>query len=204
MCFLRMQKYIVRKLSQDMKSRLIVIGVSAGAVDALKVVLNDVNDIETTSMVIVTHKKGSIDKLMDIYRKISTLKIKEAEDKETICERGHIYFAPPGYHLSVEEDYSFSLAIEEKVNFVRPSIDVLFKSAAEVYRERLTGIILTGANNDGAMGIKRVEELGGECIIQKPEEAFIDIMPKSAISEVHSPIIISLSEINELIKRGAY
>ncbi len=185
-----------------MKSRLMVIGVSAGGVDALKIILNDVKDVETTSIVIVTHIKDSIDKLMEIYRKLTTLKIKEAEDNETICECGYIYFAPPGYHLSVEDDYSFSLAIEEKVNFVRPSIDILFKSAAEAYRERLTGIILTGANCDGAMGLKRVEELGGECIIQNPEEAFMALMPNSAISEVHSPKIMSLLKINEFIKQG--
>jgi len=181
-----------------------VIGASAGTVDALKIILDDVNDHETTSIVIVTHIKDSVEGLMEIYRKITTMKIKEAEDNETICECGHIYFAPSGYHLSVEEDHSFSLVIEEKVNFVIPSIDVLFKSAAEVYREKLTGIILTGANNDGAMGMKRIEELGGECIIQNPEEALVDLMPQSAISKVHSPKILSLSKINEFIKRGVY
>jgi len=187
-----------------MKNRLTVIGISAGTVDALKIILSDINDDETTSIVIVTHIRDSVDGLMEIYRNITSLKIKEAEDNETICERGHIYFAPPEYHLSIEEDYSFSLVIEEKVNYVRPSIDVLFKSAAEVYRERLTGIILTGANNDGAMGMKRIEELGGECIIQDPEEAFVDLMPQAAISEVHSPKILTLSKINEFIKRGEY
>ncbi len=179
-----------------------VIGVSAGGVDALKTVLNDINDKETTSIVIVTHIRDSIDQLMGVYRKLTTLKIKEAEDNETICECGYIYFAPPGYHLSVEDDYSFSLAIEEKVNFVRPSIDILLKSAAETYREGLTGIILTGANRDGAMGMKRVEELGGECIVQNPEEAFMAMMPQSAISELHSPKIMSLLKINEFIRQG--
>ncbi len=185
-----------------MKNRLTVIGVSAGGVDALKTVLKGVSNDETASIVIVTHIGDSVAELIKIYRKITTLKIKEAEENEMISECGYVYFAPTGYHLSVEDDYSFSLSMEEKVNYVRPSIDVLFKSAAEAYREKLTGIILTGANNDGALGLKRIEELGGICIIQDPEEALFDMMPKCAIDEVHSSKILSLIEINKLIKQG--
>lgn len=187
-----------------MENKLIIIGVSAGGVDALKVVLSAVYGGETTSIIIVTHIKDSVDRLMEIYRKITTMILKEAEDGEIISNTGYIYFASPGYHLSIEEDYTFSLAIEEKVNFVRPSIDVLLKSAAEVYKESLTGIILTGANSDGALGLKRVEELGGKCIIQKPEEAFIDTMPRAAILEVKTAKIMSLLTINQYIKRGVH
>lgn len=185
-----------------MKQKLTVIGTSAGGVEALKTVLNDIGKDIQTSIVVVTHISGPIDQLMEIYRRNSGLKIKEAEDREVIEEQGVVYFAPPGYHLSIEEDYTFSLAIEEKVNYARPAIDVLFISAAEVYKERLTGIILTGANADGAAGLKRVETLGGTCIIQAPEEAFMDMMPLSAMEKVENAMVMTLTEINDYIRGG--
>ncbi len=196
------QKYTARKLSRIMERRLTVIGVSAGAVDALKVVLANVNDARTTSIIIVAHIRDSIDGFMNIFGKVSSMRIKEAEGGEMIVEQGYIYFAPPEYHLAIENDYSFSLALEEKVNFVRPSADILFESAAETYREGLTGIILTGTNYDGANGMKRIEELGGACIVQCPEEARFDTMPKAAISKLKFPKIATLAEINDLIRGG--
>jgi len=185
-----------------MKRKLIVIGTSAGGVEALKTVLKDLDANEMTSIIIVTHMSTSVEKLVDIYRRLTGLKIKEAEDREKINDKGHIYFAPFGYHLSIEDNYTFSLAIEEKVNYVRPSIDVLLMAAAEVYKEGLTGIILTGANSDGAAGLKRIEALGGKCIVQSPEEALVDMMPLSAVKEVENPLVMTLHEINDYIKRG--
>jgi len=185
-----------------MKRKLMVIGTSAGGVEALKVVLNGIKRTEMTSIIVVIHIETTIEPLMEIYHRITGLNIKEAENRESIKDKDWVYFAPPGYHLSIEEDYSFSLAIEEKVNFARPSIDLLFMTAAEVYKEALTGIILTGANKDGAAGLKRVEELGGKCIVQSPEEAFMDMMPLSAIQEVENPLVMTLDEINDYIKKG--
>lgn len=185
-----------------MQHRLIVLGVSAGAVDALKKVLNDHNNTASTSIIVVTHIEKSVENLMGLYRNITDFKIKEAESGESIIETGMIYFAPAQYHLSIEDDFTFSLSIEQKINFSRPSIDVLFNSAAEVYREGLTGIILTGANCDGAAGLKRVHELGGTCIVQDPEDAYIDVMPQCASENINSVLVKSLDEINKFLKKG--
>jgi two-component system chemotaxis response regulator CheB len=179
--------------------KAIVIGMSAGETDALKTILKDIDSNDEIPFIIVTHIRSNIDGLMQIYRDLTGVEIKEAEDGESI-EEGHIYFSPPGYHLSIEDDYTFSLAIEEKVNYARPSIDVLFNSAAEVYKKDLIGIILTGANNDGAAGLKRVEELGGRCIVQNPQSAYMSSMPESAINSVDCPAIMELNEINEYLK----
>lgn len=183
-----------------MINKLIVIGVSAGGVDALRIILDSIDGNTASSMVIVTHIKESADKLMALYVNKTSMIIKEAEDGEKIKALGYIYFAPPRYHLSIEADKSFSLSQEEKVNFVRPSIDILFMSAAEVYKEKLMAIILTGANNDGAMGLKTVEAFGGQCIVQDPDEALFDKMPSSALEIVKNAKRMSLAGINKLLK----
>jgi len=101
--------------------------------------------------------------------------------------------------LLIENDKTFSLTIDEYVNFARPSIDVLFESAAEAYKDRLIGVVLTGSNNDGAKGIKRIKELGGMVIIQDPETAESSIMPASAIATVQPDYILSLEKILQLL-----
>jgi len=109
------------------------------------------------------------------------LKVKFADEKELILP-GRVYIAPPNYHLMIEEDRTFSLSIDEPVNFARPSIDVLFETAAEVYGQGLIGVILTGANDDGSFGLKRIKDHGGLCIVQHPDTAEVEAMPRSAIA----------------------
>jgi two-component system chemotaxis response regulator CheB len=128
----------------------------------------------------------------------SKLYLKEADEKE-IIEPGKVYIAPPNYHLMIERNKTFSLTIDERVNYSRPSIDVLFESAADVYKNKLIGVILTGSNNDGTEGIKRIKESGGLAIIQNPETAESAYMPKSAIAAIKPDYILSLQDITDLL-----
>jgi len=183
-----------------MKYKAIVIGTSAGGVEALKIVLKDIKSTIELPIIIVIHIKERTDGFSKVYEGLNKLIIKEAEDKEEI-KNGIIYFAPSNYHLSIEDDYTFSLSLEEKVNYSRPSIDILFESAAEVYTENLLGIILTGANSDGALGLEKIEKLGGQCIVQDPEEAYFDIMPLSALKCISTCKLMNLDSINRYIKK---
>ena len=126
--------------------------------------------------------------------------VKEAEDKEPIMP-GTIYFAPPDYHLLVEVDKRLSLSSEEPVLFSRPSIDVLFETAAEAYGPELIGIILTGANSDGATGLAAIYEAGGTTLVQNPELAYTAAMPASAIKACPEAQVMNLDEISKFIQK---
>lgn len=178
--------------------RLIVIGSSAGGVDALKKILPAIPRKSPCAVVVVQHiGLHFYSTLAQIYKDLCQSPVKEAEDKEPI-EAGCIYFAPAGYHLSVESDRSFSLSIEPPVNFVRPAVDVLLESAAYVYGKQLLGVILTGANQDGAAGLRVAENCGAFTVVQKLEEAEYATMPRAAAQEVKSPWLMSLNEIADL------
>lgn len=183
-----------------MRDKAIVIGTSAGGVEALKIVLKDLEPTIKLPIIIVIHIRERTDGFSNIYQNLNKLTIKEAEDKEKIKD-GVIYFAPSNYHLSIEEDYTFSLSLEEKVNYSRPSIDILFETAAEVYTNSLLGIILTGANSDGALGMERIEKLGGRCIVQDPKEAYFDTMPLSTFKYISKYKVMNLNSINGYIKK---
>jgi len=182
-----------------MNYEAIVIGVSSGGMNAMKVMFSLLPKDFNTPIIIVQHIGAHSDnqwiKLLNIK---SNLCIKEADEKEKI-EKGKVYIAPPNYHLLIEKDKTFSLTIDERVNYSRPSIDVLFESAAEAYQNNLIGIILTGSNSDGTNGIKRVQECGGLTIIQDPETAESAYMPKSAIAAIKPDYISSLEGITELL-----
>lgn len=126
------------------------------------------------------------------------LHVKEADEKETI-EKGKVYIAPANYHLLVERDLTLSLSVEPKVNFARPSIDVLFESAAEAYQEKLIGIILSGSNNDGTHGVKKIKNMGGLVIIQDPDTAESPYMPASAIAAIAPDYIFPIEKIIPLL-----
>ena len=121
-----------------------------------------------------------------------------AEDKQ-IIEPGTIYFAPANYHLLVERQKSFALSVEAKVNYSRPSIDVLFETAAEAYCRQLVGVVLTGANADGAAGLARVKELGGLTVVQSPDTAEVATMPLAAIKSTQVDHALQLSEIGSFL-----
>ncbi len=145
--------------------------------------------------IIVQHiSPDSENYLIQILNDLNRLNVKEADEKE-VPRRGMAYLAPPNYHLLVEPDRSFTLTVDERVNYARPSIDVLFETAAEAYRDALIGIVLTGANNDGSKGLKKIKEFGGVTIVQDPENAEVDSMPKAAIRTAKVDHILTLEGI---------
>ncbi|MCP4220628.1 MAG: chemotaxis protein CheB [bacterium] len=183
--------------------RLVVIGASAGGLHALHRVLSALPDAYSLPVIIVQHLSPDSDGYMVQYLNMNCLiSVKEVEEKEEILP-GVVYIAPPNYHVLVEEDETLSLSVEDRVNFARPSIDVLFETAAEAYGARLVGIILTGANNDGSLGLKAVKENGGLTMVQDPKDATNDAMPLAAIECTKADHILSLEKIgNLLVKLG--
>ena len=181
------------------KYRAVVIGVSAGGMATLSELFPKIPSNFPIPIFVVQHiHKSQSEYLITYYNGLSNLTIKEAKDKEKAVP-GNIYFAPPDYHMLLEEDETFSISIDEKVNYSRPSIDVLFESAADVYKNALVGIILTGANNDGTEGIRIIKQNGGYTIAQEPEEAEFLVMPKSAIDTGKIDKVLTLSEISDFI-----
>jgi two-component system chemotaxis response regulator CheB len=173
----------------------IVIGASAGAVEALSVVLPALPAGYGHPIIVVVHvppdKKTF---LIDVFRRKCRMTVQEAEDKEKI-RGGVIYFAPSDYHLLVEKDHFLSLSGDEPVRFSRPSIDVLFESAADAYGPHLVGVILTGANEDGTDGLSAVSRAGGTAVVQRPDEAFAPAMPSAALAACPDARVLSLEEI---------
>ncbi len=173
----------------------IVIGASAGAIEALSVILPSLPACYRLPLLVVVHvppDKKSI--LAELFQAKCRIKVQEAEDKEPI-NSGTAYFAPPDYHLLVETNKSLSLSDDEPVLYSRPSIDVLFESAADAYGPSLIAIVLTGANRDGAAGLQAVAEAGGRAIVQSPEDAYAPAMPEAAIAQCPGTRIMSLREI---------
>jgi two-component system chemotaxis response regulator CheB len=173
----------------------IVMGTSAGGLHALLELLSALPVDYSLPLIIVQHRSKSEDTLLEeILQKKSLLNVKQADEKE-IIKPGTVYIAPPDYHLMVETNETFSLSSDEPVHFSRPSIDVLFRSAAEVYNKALIGIILTGANEDGADGLKAIHEQGGYTIAQEPSDAAYGVMPRAAIRTGVVDKVLSLTEI---------
>jgi len=192
-----------------MNYEAIVIGVSSGGMNALNYIFSTLPVGFRIPIVVVQHVSARSDnEWINLLNDKSNLTIKEADEKESIAcptehslgrENGKVYIAPANYHLLIEKDRTFSLTIDEPVNFARPSIDVLFESAAEVYQNKLIGIVLTGSNNDGTKGIKRIKECGGLAIIQDPETAESSTMPASAIAAILPDYILPLEQIVQLL-----
>ena len=177
----------------------IVIGTSSGGMNALKFLFSALPVDFNIPIIIVQHiSPRSDNQWIKLLNNNSKLYLKEADEKEKI-ENGKVYIAPPNYHLMIERNKTFSLTIDERVNYARPSIDVLFESAAEAYKTKLIGVVLTGSNNDGTKGIKRIKECGGLTIIQDPETAESSYMPASAIASMQPDYILSLEDITELL-----
>jgi two-component system chemotaxis response regulator CheB len=160
--------------------KAVVIGASAGAVQALLHILPLLPaDFPLPVLAVVHVPPDRPNALVSLFQTKCRIKVKEAEDKEPALG-GVVYFAPSDYHLLVEADGSLSLSSDELVNHSRPSIDVLLESSADAFGPRLTGIILTGANDDGARGLKAVMEAGGTVIVEDPLSAFASTMPEAA------------------------
>jgi two-component system chemotaxis response regulator CheB len=177
----------------------VVSGVSAGGLEALKSLLAMLPEDFDLALVIVQHRLAQQDDfLTELLDKNCRLPVKEAQDKETVLG-GVIYLAPANYHLMIETGKTFSLSTDEKVNFSRPSIDVLFETAAEAYGPDLIGIILTGASRDGATGLRRIKEKNGITIVQDPETAEYPAMPLAAMAETEVDQVLSIDRIGELL-----
>jgi len=181
------------------KYEAIVIGTSAGGLYALSSILGGLPAEYPLPIIVVQHRsKDKKDLLEDVLQHKCKIRIKQADEKEKI-ERGIVYIAPPDYHLLIETDLTFSLSSDDQVRYSRPSIDVLFESAALAYRDKLIGIILTGANNDGAAGISTIKKYNGLTISQNPKEATFPFMPTAAIETKAVTYIWTLSEIQNFL-----
>jgi two-component system, chemotaxis family, protein-glutamate methylesterase/glutaminase len=179
----------------------VVIGASAGALEALSVILPALPAQFRLPVIVVVHvppDKPSV--LAELLQAKCRIAVQDAEDKEPISA-GTVYFAPPDYHLLVEAEKSLSLSTDEPVLHSRPSIDVLFESAADAYGSALIAIILTGANHDGAKGMKAVVECGGVAVVQSPKEAFAPAMPEAAITSCPNARVLSLSAIAAYLQK---
>ncbi|TYP98608.1 CheB methylesterase [Sphingobacterium allocomposti] len=160
---------------------IVLIGGSAGSYTLIVQILEALPQRFDAAIAIVIHRNPrfttKIEETLSIKLRRSVI---QPRDKTAIAPN-IIYFAGPGYHLLVEPDWTFSVDVSERIHFSRPSIDVLFDTAAEVYQDRCTAFLLSGANQDGADGIRRVREMGGKAIIQSPDDALIATMPTYAI-----------------------
>ena len=179
----------------------VVLGASAGGFEALLAVLKALPASYPMPLVAVLHlPENHESRLAELFAHRLPLRVREARDKEPLAA-GTLYFAPSGYHLSIENDHSFSLSCEARVSYARPSIDVLFASAADAYGKSLAGILLTGANYDGAAGLSGIRLAGGLTLLQDPSTAEVSTMPEAALRRMTPDLILSLAEINSLLHR---
>ena len=185
------------------KYKAIVIGTSAGGMKALTFILSNLPEDYPMTVFIAQHLHPVQDGyFVQYYSELCKLRVKEPQSGEKI-QSGFVYFAPPNYHLLIENDMSMSLSTSEKVNYARPSIDVLFDSASDAYLSELIGIILTGANDDGAKGMLTIKKNGGLTIVQDPANSEYPVMPGAAIKLVEIDYIKPLDEIPNLLKEIA-
>lgn len=181
----------------------IVIGASAGGIEALMALLPALPADLAAPVFVVLHLPRDRDSLLvDIFRPRCALAVEEAQDK-AVASAGTVYFAPPDYHLLLDPGpggmVQMALSVDEPVNYSRPSIDVLFESAADVYRGRLMGIVLTGGNHDGSAGLEAVRRAGGVTVVQDPAAALVSLMPASALARGPVDLMLSLDDMAGLL-----
>lgn len=178
----------------------IVIGTSAGGVEALSVLLPALPANLRVPVLIVLHlPRDRPSRLVEIFAPKCALSVQEAEDKAPAAP-GTVYFAPPDYHLLLDPGPCLALSADEPVNFSRPSIDVLFESAADVYGKGVAAIILTGASQDGALGLDAVRRAGGCTIVQQPDTAQAPLMTEAALARGPVDFVLSLEAIANLLR----
>lgn len=176
----------------------VVVGGSAGSFSALKRLLPVLPAGLSVPVLIVIHQPSDRrSALVDIFEHHHHLRVKEAEDKEPL-QPGTVFFGPPGYHFLAESDRSVALATDAPVHHSRPSIDVLFESAAGIFRSGLLGIVLSGANHDGAAGLAKVLQCGGQAVVQRPDTAEHPEMPAAALTAAPAAEVRTLDELEVL------
>lgn len=180
-----------------------IIGGSAGSIEVLLKVFSGIIPSIQSPLIVVLHRKYSADSsLQEVIAHRAPLPVREVEDKDPIVP-GTIFLAPADYHLLVENERQFSLDLSEKINFSRPSLDVSFESAAEIYGTGLTGILLSGANADGTEGLMAIKRAHGVTIAQCPETAPVPYMPQHAILSSVVDYVMSAEEITAYINATA-
>lgn len=182
-----------------MTVRLVVIGTSWGGIDALRVLLGGLPAAFPAPVAIV-HHLGSTERELDaVLQRYAALPVRAPDDKEPIMP-GTVYLAPAGYHLLVDAE-SFALSIEAPVQHARPSIDVLFESAADAYAERVIAVVLTGSSRDGSRGAALVKRRGGRVLVQSPAEAASPILPQATLASTRVDQVLPLDQIPAALVR---
>ncbi len=180
--------------------KAVVIGGSAGSLDALSQILPALPQSFPRPILVVVHlppHRPSV--LAEVLQRKCAIAVREAEDKESL-EPGTVYFAPPDYHLLVEPDWRIAFCADAPRLYSRPSIDVLFESAADVYRRDLIGLVLSGANSDGALGLHAIAAAGGTALIQSPREAQNAAMPEAALRACPDAAVVETRRIAEVLQ----
>jgi len=178
----------------------VAIGASAGGIDALFTLLGDMRPPFRGSVLIVLHlPEDHESRLVEVFASRLGVDVREAQPGAAVGS-GKIYFAPPGYHLLVESDRTFSLSCDPPVLYSRPSIDVLMESCADVYGPELAGLVLTGANEDGARGLAAVKAAGGLAAVQDPKEAQHPTMPMAALAAADPDFVLPLAGLRSLLQ----
>lgn len=181
--------------------QLICVGASAGGVEALGVLLDGLPAGCQVAVAVVLHiPPRHTSRLAEVFQPRCKLPVKEVEDKEPVLA-GCVYVAAPAYHMLVEPDHSFSLSCDEPVNHSRPSIDLLFESAAAAYGKQVLGIILTGASADGAVGLTAIRELGGGAWVQDPNDARVPAMPAAALAQAGADHVLTVRNMAQALSR---
>jgi len=181
------------------KVSLIIIGGSSGSLQVIIHILVNLPDDYPIPILLIIHRASSNDSmLLDLLSIKSNLTVREVEEKDKIIS-SCVYLAPADYHVLVEKDETFTLDYSEKLNYSRPSIDVSFISAAMVYGKNLIGILLSGANEDGAEGLKRIKEEGGHTMIQHPDDAIVSFMPLQASLKSKIDDVLNTNEITNYL-----
>jgi len=179
--------------------KVVIVGGSAGSLEVLMKVLPQLTPMSKFALVFVLHRKSAEDSTLEELIAMKTvIPVKQVEDKTPLLP-GFIYVAPSDYHLLFETHHQLSLDTSEKVNYSRPSIDVSFESAAEVYGPQLTGILLSGANSDGTNGLKVIKQQGGTVVIQDPATAEMPFMPRTALENVTPDFVLGVEELLQFI-----
>lgn len=191
----------LRQATKRVRSRrAVVIGCSAGGLAALANLLEPLPRDFPAGIAVVNHlhPNSGVRQMVNHLHRRCQLEILEAEEKLPLLP-GRVYLAPANYHLLLERGGIFALSIDSKIKYSRPAIDVLFESAADTFREKLIGIILTGASSDGTDGLAKIVELGGYAIVQAPDTAAAPLMPKSALHRCDVDRVLSPRGIGELL-----
>ncbi|MCX7171677.1 MAG: chemotaxis protein CheB [Proteobacteria bacterium] len=183
--------------------KAVVIGVSSGGMQALKILLGQLPADYPLPLLVVQHISADAgDGLARLLDELCQIRVREADEQDKICP-GTVYLAPANYHLLVGQDGTLELSADPPVSYARPSIDVLFESAAEAYGPALIGVVLTGANFDGSQGLKTLKQQGGVTIVQDPADAAFPQMPLAALAATAVDYVVPLDEIAALLKKLA-